>query len=290
MTSADAKSAPLVSVGVFLYNEGAHLRQTLHSLLAQDYPNIEFVVSDNCSTDDTSAICDELLANEERVAYERLDENIGAAANSVLVLERSRGKYFMWASGHDLWAPGFISACVDRLEAESNAVLAYGPSDWIDKDGHAVGKVSGFYDTRGMHALVRFFVAFWGNLHPVLGVIRTDALKALPKIHACAGSDQIVLAELALAGEFVFSPDAQWTRRSPRDFETHKQKIDRYTSAEFGLAGSWLDRKLPLLRLPWELLRAIWRSRVTIGGKLAATLALPPAYIVRYLAAKSPDG
>lgn len=279
-------SSPLVSIGVFLYNEERFLRETLQSLLVQDYPNIEFIVSDNCSTDRTAEICENLLAGDPRAMFERLDENIGAAANSIRVLQRARGEYFMWASGHDLWAPGYVSACVAELEAHPEAALAYGPSDWIDKAGVRSAKISGTYDTRGMDALVRLFFAFWGNLHPVLGVIRTRYLKGLSRIHACAGSDQIVLAELALAGEFIFVPGATWVRRSPRDPETHKQRIERYTSTEFGLARSWIDRKLPLLRLPLEIVGAVYRSDLRLTRKLAAIVALIPAFLVRYLAAK----
>jgi glycosyltransferase involved in cell wall biosynthesis len=286
VTNEQSGSSPLVSIGVFLYNEERFLRDTLQSLLAQDYPNIEFIVSDNCSTDSTAEICEDLLSGDPRATFERLDENIGAAANSIRVLHLAVGEYFMWASGHDLWAPGYVSACVAELEAHPEAALAYGPSDWIDKAGAQSAKESGIYDTRGMDALIRLFFAFWGNLHPVLGVIRTRCLKELPEIRACAGSDQIVLAELALAGEFIFVPGAAWIRRSPRDPETHKQRIERYTSAEFGLARSWIDRKLPLLRLPLAIARAVYRSELRFSRKLAAILALLPAFLVRYLAAK----
>ena len=283
---AARSTAPLVSVGVFLYNEGRFVANSLESLIGQDYPNLEIVVSDNCSTDDTSSICRTFAERDQRIAYERLENNIGAAANSVRVLERASGEYFMWASGHDLWSPGFVTACVAELERHPDAALAYGPAEWIDAHGLQQDRESGWYDTRGLAPIARLFTAFWGNLHPVLGVIRTQFLKELPKIHACAGSDQIVLAQLALAGEFIHVPMATWSRRDPRGQESHTEKIERYTSKEFGLAGSWLDRAFPLLRLPLEISRAVWTSRIGLGEKLAALLALPPAYIVRYLAAR----
>ena len=280
---------PLVSVGVFLYNEGKYVRESLQSLLAQDYPNFELIVSDNCSTDETSDICREVCAQDDRVKYERLDRNIGSVANSIRVLERATGEYFMWASGHDLWTPGYISSCVAALESNPDAAIAYGESDWIDKDGLPLDRHSGYYDTRGMDPALRLFFAFWGNMHPILGVIRTRCLRAIPKIHACAGTDQIVLAQLAFEGAFVHVPAAGWTRREPRDPETHQQKISRYVSAEFGLAGSWLDRNIPLLRLPLELLRTVLRSRIRLTKKIAVLLALLPAFLLRYLVARNPE-
>lgn len=274
---------PLVSLGVFLRNEGRFIRQSLENLQAQDYENIEIVISDNCSTDDTDAVCRDLGAGDERVKYEHQETNVGAAANSIRVLDLASGKYFMWASGHDLWAPDLVSKCVAELEAHPGSALAYASCTWIDTDGAALDKESGWYDTRGMDAIGRFFMAFWGNLHPVLGLIRTEYLRDLPKIHACAGSDQIILTELALRGDFIHVADSSWSRRAPRATEMHQEKIKRYTGEEFGLAGSWLDRRLPLMRIPLEMVRAIYRSRLSILEKLAMWIALLPAFVLRYL-------
>jgi glycosyltransferase involved in cell wall biosynthesis len=280
---------PLVSIGIFVYNEGRFVRDSLQSLLSQDYPNIEFLISDNCSTDETSSICEEISSLDKRVRYERLDRNIGSAANSIRVLERATGDYFMWASGHDLWTPNYVSSCVAALQENPDASVAYGTSDWIDRDGRAMSKQSGHYDTRGMDPAIRLFFTFWGNLHPILGVIRIRCLRLIPKIYECAGTDQIVLAQLALAGAFLHVPTARWSRREPRDPETHKQKLRRYLSAEFGLAGTWLDRTFPLLRLPLEIMRAVWRAPFRLTKKLAILVALPPAFLLRYLVARNPE-
>jgi glycosyltransferase involved in cell wall biosynthesis len=284
MTSGNKR--PLVSIGVFLYNEERFIRETLTSLLAQDYPYLEIVISDNCSTDNTDAVCRELAAGDQRVRYERHERNIGATANFIHVLERATGEYFMWASGHDLWSPNLVSECVAALEARPDAALAYASSSWIDEQGRPLSRESGWYDTRGSDAIVRFFMAFWGNLHPILGLIRAVYLRELPKIHACAGADQIVLAELALKGDFLHVAGASWWRRQPRAKESHRDRMQRYTSDEFGLATSWLDRRLPLLRLPLEQLRAVARSRMNFAEKLAVLIALPPTFIVRYLAGR----
>jgi glycosyltransferase involved in cell wall biosynthesis len=277
---------PLVSIGIFLRNEGRFIRQSLESVQAQDYENLEIIISDNCSTDDTDVFCRELAVDDDRIMYERQETNIGAAANSIRVLDRATGKYFMWASGHDLWAPDLVSKCVAALDAHPGAALAYASSAWIDADGAALEKESGWYDTRGMDTIGRFFMAFWGNLHPVLGLIRTEYLRDLPKIHACAGSDQIVLIELALRGDFIHVPDSSWSRRTLRSKEMYKKRIKRYTSEEFGLAGSWLDRRVPLMRIPVEMVRAIYRSRMSVLEKLAMWIALLPAFVLRYLAGR----
>jgi glycosyltransferase involved in cell wall biosynthesis len=280
----DNDAMPLVSVGVFLYNEERFVRESLGALLQQDYPNLEIIISDNCSTDNTAAICRELTASDERIRFIRQESNIGAAANSIQVLAEASGRYFMWASGHDLWSANLVTECVKTLEARSAAAIAYADSNWIGADGESLDKLSACYDTSGMNDITRFFMAFWGNMHPILGLIRMEYLRKIPKIHECAGTDQIVLAELAFMGEFLIVSSAHWSRRQPRDEETHKQKLRRYTGKEFRLAGSWLDRLFPLLRLPLELTRVVMRSQLSLVERAGILLALPTCFLVRYLA------
>jgi len=283
-SSNDNNAMPLVSIGMFLYNEGRFVRDSLTAMLQQDYPNLEIIISDNCSVDDTADICRELTSDDKRVRFTHQKTNIGAAANAVKVLEQSTGRYFMWASGHDLWSANLVTECVKALEARPGASIAYAYSDWIGEDGEPMDEVCSSYDTGGMNDITRYFMAFWGNMHPILGLIRMDHLRRIPKIHECAGTDQIMLAELALMGEFLLVPSAHWSRRQPRDVESHKQRLKRYTDKEYRLAGSWLDRSFPLLRLPWELTRVVLRSQMTLLERIAMLFALPTCFLVRYLA------
>lgn len=277
-------TTPLVSIGMMLYNEGRFVRESLTALLQQDYPNLEIIISDNNSTDDTVEICKELTADDERVCFIQQESNIGAAANAILLLGQASGRYFMWASGHDLWSTNLVTECVKVLEARPETAIAYAKSDWIGADGEPLNKLSASYDTGGMNDITRFFITFWGNLHPVLGVIRMEYLKQIPKIHACVGNDHIILAELAFMGEFRLVLTALWSRRQPRQEESHKQKVKRYTGNDCKLAGTWLDRTLPLLRLPLELTRVVLRSRLSLLEKTAMLCALPTIFLVRYLA------
>lgn len=285
-TGNDNDPVPLVSIGLFLYNESRFVRDSLAALLQQDYPNLEIIISDNCSTDDTADICRELTAGDERVRFIRQESNIGAAANSIEVLEQANGQYFMWASGHDLWSADMVSACVKMLEEHPGSAIAYAQSDWIGVRGERLEKYSGGYDTRGMDTITRFFTVFWGNLHPVLGLIRLQYLREIPKIHTCVGADQILLAELAFKGDFLHVTSTGWSRRQFRTEESHTEKLQRYTSKEFKLAESWLDRTFPLLRLPLELTRVVLRSPLSLLERFILMITLPTTFMARYLAGR----
>lgn len=274
---------PLVSIGMPVYNEGAYVAASLDALLAQDYENLEIIVSDNGSTDDTEAICRRYAARDPRIKFHRYESNRGITENFDYVRAAATGDYFMWAAGHDLWSPSLVSECVALLESDATAVIAFACSHWIDADGNPMPKSSGWSDTRGMEVVGRFFTVFWGNMHPILGVMRTAALRRVKKIHNMAGTDLIMLLEMALQGHFVHAAAAHWYRRQFRAVESHEQRMARYRSSEFGLSHSLIDRLFPLMRLPAELIALVWRADIPLSRKAFILLILMPTMPVKYV-------
>lgn len=281
-------SYPLVSIGVPLYNEARFLKESLSSLFAQDYPNLEIIISDNASVDDTLKLCQELASDKANVTIHSFDNNQGATENFHYVMRAAHGKYFMWASGHDLWSSNLVSACVTLLEENPNAVIAFGSSSWIDENGQNLSKFSGWTDTRGLKPIARLFTVFWGNMHPILGIIRKSALDKIQPIDPVVGSDLILLTKLALQGDFVHAVQANWQRREFRHETDHTTKLKRYRSTEFGLTRrSLLDKYFPLLRLPLKLSSCVVRSKtLNLAEKILVLQALLASIPVRYLDGK----
>lgn len=269
-----------------LYNEAHFIEDSLNSLFAQDYPNLEIIISDNASTDETVNICRKLVGMRANIIIHTFPSNQGAADNFRHVLNAAKGKYFMWASGHDLWGSNLISECVALLEVLPTAVLAFGSSHWIDENGQLLSKFSGYTDTRGMSLIARFFSVFWGNMHPILGVIRKSALDKARPVASTVGADLILLSELVLQGDFVHALNAQWQRREFRHESSYAEKLKRYRSSEYGLARSLIGSYFPLLRLPLELVRNVMHSNLGLVEKILSSLALLVSLPVRYIAGK----
>jgi hypothetical protein len=85
---------PRVSIGVPVYNGARYLAATLTSLVGQTYEDIEIVISDNGSTDETGQICRDLVARDRRVRYVRHDTNRGLALNYNGLVSETSGPYF----------------------------------------------------------------------------------------------------------------------------------------------------------------------------------------------------
>lgn len=276
----DSRPPALVSIGVPVFNEARFLAQTLDALLAQDYSYVEILVSDNGSLDATASIAQRYAERHPHLRVHRYEQNQGASENWAGVLRQARGEYFMWASGHDLWSPNFLSECVALLERDPTHLIAFGCCRWIDAEGGDYPKQSGWTDTRGLLPAARFFTVLWGNMHPILGLMRTSVARSTG-VPPYVGGDLIFLCTLALQGHFVHAPRAAWCRREFRPIESYADRMARYQKNNFGPRKPLIDRFLPLLRVPVELLRLLWRARLPALDKVLILLALLPAMLAK---------
>jgi glycosyltransferase involved in cell wall biosynthesis len=124
--SGNVTNMPKVSVIIPTYNRKAMLRGAVESILAQDYPHIEVIVSDNASNDGT----DELMkgyTNDNRVSYIRHDQNMGFGYNfKNAFLNVATGQYTMILCDDDcLIDSKYISHAINLFLANPNVVLVH---------------------------------------------------------------------------------------------------------------------------------------------------------------------
>src|ERR1051325_7839947 len=103
---------PLVSVIVPTYNRANLLRETIESVLAQTYPNIELIVVDDGSTDETPEL---LKQYDDRLAYIRKQNAGGTAARNTGILA-AHGEYLNFLDHDDLFLPTKIERQVKILQ------------------------------------------------------------------------------------------------------------------------------------------------------------------------------
>lgn len=282
MPEATPQDTLLVSIGVPVFNEATYLAMTLDCLLAQDYPNLEIVICDNASTDATPEICARTAERDPRVRVLRAEANLGATVNFQRCLDEANGDFFMWAGGHDLWSPNYVSQCVAALNAHPTAVIAVPESNWIDEHGETYGSRASVLDTRDMAPLARLLTLLWANMHPIYGLIRIEKLRACGPLPNYPGADLVLLARLILEGDFVPAPMALWSRRQARARENYRDRQRRYASSKVKIHGG----PFPLLNLVYRLWHAVWSSSLPMSDKLAFTLAFPGTLPARYLIAR----
>jgi len=113
-----------VTIGLPVYNGADYLETALASLAAQTMQDLQFLISDNASTDATPEILARWAAKEPRIKYHRQTENIGAYPNFKWVLNNAGSHWFAFAAHDDLWSPEFVQSLYNAITAKPGLVLA----------------------------------------------------------------------------------------------------------------------------------------------------------------------
>ncbi len=127
------RSRPVVSVVVPVYNVAAYLPHCLESLLAQDRVELDVVVVDDGSTDESGAIADRYAREERRIrVVHTANRGLGAARNEGL--RHIEGDYVGFADSDDVVPPTAYAAMLAALEA-SGSDFATGSIVWWSREG-----------------------------------------------------------------------------------------------------------------------------------------------------------
>lgn len=120
---------PLVSVPVITYNSSEYIIEGLESIKAQTYKNIELIISDDCSTDNTVELCREWLAkNKDRFVRTSLvtsEKNTGTAGNCNRAISYCHGEWIKMLAGDDLLLPDCIEKNIEYITKMPDAEVVF---------------------------------------------------------------------------------------------------------------------------------------------------------------------
>jgi glycosyltransferase involved in cell wall biosynthesis len=134
MLQTSRKQQPLVSVIIPTYNRPEYLKQAIASAVKQTYTNIEIIVSDNCSEENTQAIVESF--GDSRIKFWRQRTNVGMFANQMHAFKIAQGKYVASLHDDDMWNEDFLEKLIPPLEANPDLVLAFCDQNIIDGSGN----------------------------------------------------------------------------------------------------------------------------------------------------------
>jgi len=263
---SEAGSRPAAVFCAPLYDNAAHLPETLESLLGQTRADLALVLVDDCSPDETVEVARSFAARDSRISVYRNPERLGMLHNTRRAHLLARrlypdSPYLAYASDHDLWAPEWLERLTAPLEEDPRVVLSYPSVAWISPEGELVERRGRVFDTRGnsdpearFRATHRAIVA--GDM--VYGLFRAAALDRIGPYRRVLMPDRLMLAEVALQGEFAHLPEYLWSRRLPKTSTLARQR-----------AAFFPGERALLSRLPWWTVHAGvlgWRYGVLGAG------------------------
>ena len=136
-------SSPLVSVIVITYNSSGFIVETLESAISQIYPNIEIVISDDCSRDNTVEICRQWISQHQnlgiRIILVENERNTGVAGNCNRGIREARGEWIKVIAGDDILAETAILDYVDYVKKHPTVRHLIADSVWF-KNGIQISK------------------------------------------------------------------------------------------------------------------------------------------------------
>ena len=130
-------AAPRVSVIIPTYNRAGLLRAAIDSVLAQTFSDLELLVVDDGSTDDTQAMMRDF--NDPRILYIR-QENKGRSAARNVALARARGAYIAFLDSDDTYLPEKLALQVRYMDAHPDTGMVYTSAHCVDTAGKPLAR------------------------------------------------------------------------------------------------------------------------------------------------------
>lgn len=140
---------PLVSVAVIAYNSAEYILETLESVKAQTYDNIELVISDDCSKDNTVELCRQwIMENRSRFSAVHIVQspvNTGQSGNYNRAFDACKGEWIKEIDGDDKLLPNCVSDYIEFTQSHPDSKYIFGKMEYIG-DAEVVASVKKWFD------------------------------------------------------------------------------------------------------------------------------------------------
>jgi len=237
-------TTPLVSIAIPTYNRAdSFLKGAIECALKQTYENIELIISDNCSSDNTEEVVKQF--QDPRIIYTKQKANIGPNNNFNYCLSQAQGDYFLLLLDDDRIDPDFIDTCIRAANYDRGFGIIRTGTRLIDENDRVMAEKS---NTGAGLSSKDFYLAWFTNkltLFLCSTLFNTSKLKAIGgfKSKHCLFQDVMAQASLISTCKRV-------------DIAEIKASFRRHTD-NFGSPATkvmlWCEDSLDLLNLICEL-------------------------------------
>jgi len=149
-------STPLVSVAMATYNGADFLKEQLSSILGQSYPNLEIIITDDASSDETLAILRDFEKNYRKIKIFRHRLNQGITATFENSIKNCSGDFIAISDQDDIWELNKIEVLMNAMENE-DAICS--DSELVDKSGQTMNKrISSLVNLKSFYSGVPFLM------------------------------------------------------------------------------------------------------------------------------------
>jgi len=201
---------PKVSVIIPTYNRSGLLREAIASVLKQSFEDLEVIIVDDGSTDDTRTVVESI--DDCRVKY-FYKSNGGAPSARNLGLRKSRGEFIAFLDHDDLWPENYLEVMVAHMEKNKEFGLVYSPITVIHPDGK---QTKSYKRPEGKSGWITLDLFKRGFVWTSATVIRKSAFKNFYYDESLSASyeDGDYFLRLSTRTPFLFVRDVEAIRRN----------------------------------------------------------------------------
>ena len=155
ITASTANPQPLISVYMPTYNRSQMMQRAVNSVLAQDYPNVELLIVDDCSQDDTWQVLNDLYGQHPRIRLFRQEVGRGACAARNMAIKAAAGEFVTGLDDDDEFLPNRLSSMMAAYDDQYSCVCTSYFWDYgsVRKQLYPVGKVVRLPEVLDVHCL-----------------------------------------------------------------------------------------------------------------------------------------
>lgn len=130
----------LVSIITPVYNAEKFIRQTIESVLAQEYKEWEMILVDDCSNDSSEKIIKEFAKNDKRIRYIKLTQNSGAAVSRNTAIKNAKGRYIAFLDSDDIWTSNKLRVQIDFMK-KNNIGFSFSGYEVMNESGELINRI-----------------------------------------------------------------------------------------------------------------------------------------------------
>ena len=221
-----------VSIGIPVYNEEKFIRQTLISAFRQldNYSDLEIILSDNCSTDDTLVEVERTIEQFSRhktsIKFMKQRINKGASTNFWQTFDNSDSEFFLWLGAHDQLSNEFVAKAISCLSQKPDISMFSGTHKAMNETGKVFDDNINYQFT-SENSIERYLdsILKLNNCYIFHSIFRRNLLIGYGRPDV-PSADHILISRWLWSGKLFQSKDCFYVRRYFSADNRHQKKKD----------------------------------------------------------------
>ena len=210
------------------YNRAASLSRTIDAVLGQTRQDLELLISDNASSDDTEAVCREYVQRDARVRYFRQPSNLGPIGNFNWLLAQPQTEFVLMLADDDWLDADYVACCLAIIERDPALSIVTGATRYFEAGARPdLVPDTNLTDAAGARRVLRYLRHSWSSA-AFYGLLRNSMVKDALPIPNVMGADWLFVSALSFSGRVHHhrhapQPHAWWHLRQ---LPAHRRSVD----------------------------------------------------------------